>query len=327
MRVLFIGGHGHFYLQRAVSEQRLEVVGWAGDEFDLPAARGRAAGTYDQSVPFFDDYRTAIDQLKPDVVNIGTVYAHNGSVAIHALQAGVKVVCDKPIAGNFEQLEALEAHCRQHADAILLTEFDLRSRQAFCAAQQAVSEGRIGQPVLATAQKSYRWGKRAEFYKRRDDYGGTLLWIASHGIDAVWFVAGCDLLAVSGHQANVSRPDFGSAEDHVALCYKLGGGGSALVHADFLRPAKAPTHGDDRIRVVGAQGLVEVRDNQAVLMTDDREPEDITQAYGDCSLAADLVAALHGENLKYSTTASLHMARWLLRSRDAADQSQWIDLA
>lgn len=326
MRVLFVGGHGHFYLQRAVAAKLAQPVGWAGDGLDLPAAQQRAAKAFSPALPFFDDYRRAIDQLKPDVLNIGSIYAHNGPIALEALGRGLKVVCDKPIAATWEMLAAIEAKCAPNSGAVLLTEFDLRSRRAFVAAQQAVAEGRIGQSVLATAQKSYRWGTRAEFYKRREDYGGTLLWIASHGIDAVWFVTGCDLLAVSGHQANVSRPEYGSAEDHVALCYRIAGGGSALVHADFLRPAGAPTHGDDRIRVAGSRGLVEVRDDRAVLMSGEAPPVDITEDCPKCDVGVHLVEALNGEVSRYSTVASLQMARWLLQSRDAADRQAWISL-
>ncbi len=324
MRVLFIGGHGHHYLSPAARDGRVEAIAWAGDGHDADAARSAMARRLEIDGPFRDDYRLALDELKPDAVNIGAMYGHNGEVVLEALRRGVKVVSDKPVAATWPQLEAIERHCEAHRDAVLLTEFNLRSRPAFRAAKRAVEQGRVGTPVLATAQKSYRWGQRAEFYKRRADYGGTLLWIASHGIDAIWYATGIDLAGVAGGQGNLARPDYGDAEDHVALCYRLANGGHAMAHADFLRPAAAPTHGDDRIRIAGSAGLLEVRDDRCMLTTADEPPTDITGFGQGAAVTGDLLAALDGDTSVYSTAASVQMARWLLHSRDAADRGQWV---
>ena len=46
----------------------------------------------------------------------------------------------------------------------------------------------------------------------------------------------------------------------------LSGGVEAQLHMDFLRPANAPTHGDDRIRIAGDAGVLEVRNNRVWLI-------------------------------------------------------------
>src|SRR4029078_4948767 len=134
-------------------------------------------------------------------------------------------------------------------ERIVLTEFDFRARAIFRAARHAVRDGRIGVPVLAPAQKSYRFATRPDWYKDRDRYGGTMLWVASHGIDAIRFVTDRKILAAVGRGGNVSRPKLGSMEEYVTAIFELEGGGSGIVHADYYRPDKAPTHGDDRLRV------------------------------------------------------------------------------
>ena len=40
----------------------------------------------------------------------------------------------------------------------------------------------------------------------------------------------------------------------------------ASVSIDYLRPANAPTHGDDRIRIAGTEGVIEVRGGKAYLI-------------------------------------------------------------
>ena len=38
---------------------------------------------------------------------------------------------------------------------------------------------------------------------------------------------------------------------------------------DYLRPNNAPTHDDDRLRVVGTKGIIEVINNKVLLIVDD----------------------------------------------------------
>ena len=141
----------------------------------------------------------------------------------------------------------------------MLTEFDFRCRKEFRAAREIVRSGQIGEPVLITAQKSYRFGKRPVWYSDRTQYGGLMLWVASHAIDAIRFTTELRFRRVIGRSGNLSQPAFGSMEDHCTATFEMENGATGIVHADFLRPATAPTHGDDRLRIAGSKGVVEVR--------------------------------------------------------------------
>lgn len=318
LKVAFVGGNGHHFLAPAARVGLVEPVAWASDLIDTPASKVAMENKLETPVPWFDDYHKMLDSVDVDVVNVGAVYAYNGDAVLEALRRGLKVVTDKPITAGWEQLRQIENSCTDQT--VLLTEFDLRSRPAFRAAQQAVAAGRIGTPVLATAQKSYRFGeRRPDFYKLRESYSGTLLWVASHGIDLVHFVTGQRFTQVMGHQGNLARPDYPEMEDHVAVTYALANGGSAVVHADFLRPSTAPTHGDDRIRVIGSSGQVEVRSGQCVLISESEGELDITLEAEGVDVYQQMVEALNGESAIYNTTESLYMAKVLLRSRDAVD--------
>jgi predicted dehydrogenase len=149
-----------------------------------------------------------------------------------------------------------------------------------------------------------------------------MLWIAGHGIDAIRFVTGQAMLRVYGQGGNLSRPDLGCFEDHVAAMFELEGGGCGIVHADFLRPPGAATHGDDRLRVAGTAGLLEVRDDRCMLEAMDQAVCDITDEANVEPLHRELLAAARqGGSDWYNTTASLELAAAMLAARDAADQS------
>src|SRR5207237_4103345 len=102
--------------------------------------------------------------------------------------------------------------------------------------------GQIGTPILAVAQKSYRFARRPGWYADRGLYAGTMLWIASHGIDVMRFALEDPVVAVTGRQGNVARPEFGSMEDHCVALWQFQSGATGVVHADYSRPDSATQH-------------------------------------------------------------------------------------
>ena len=320
MRLAFIGGHGHHYLRAALSDPALHIarpVPFAGDGVDDDKARAMADALGD--IQWFEDARRMLDTTRPDAVSVGAVYARNGGFVTEALERDVPVVSDKPVAADWETLRRIQ-NLTKETNRTLLTEFPFRSQPEFRAVRAAVAAGEIGDVALATAQKSYKFGARPPWYADRALYGGTLLWIASHGIDAIRFVTGQKLRCVCGQAGNVSRPDYGGMEDHTVSVFALAGGGAGIVHADFLQAGEAASHGDDRLRLAGSRGTLEVRDGRCVLTTHDRPSADITERVAARPVHQELLAALRGETTEYySTEASLEIAELLLQARDVAD--------
>lgn len=322
MRIAFIGGWGHHYLRGALSDPGADVarpVPVAGDGYDNTQARAFADKI--SGAQWFDSALEMLDKTRPDVVSVGAVYARNAEFIMAALERDIPVVSDKPICANWADFHRLETLTRGMG-RMLLTEFPFRAQREFRAMRTAVREGAIGDVVLATAQKSYKFGTRPSWYDDRALYGGTLIWIASHGIDVLRFTTGQPMRPLFGRQGNLSQSDYPTFEDHVLCAFGLEGGGSGLVHADFLRPAGAETHGDDRLRLAGSRGLVEVRAGRCLLTTEDRPERDITESVPATPVYQALLAALAaGGTDAYSTAASLEMAELLLQSRDVADRA------
>ncbi len=323
-RLGFIGGFGHHYLAQAVGKGEITATqcAIAGDGRDADAARQRL-GKLLPDAAWFDDPIDMLDRFQPQVVSMGGVYAHNARLSVEALTRGMGVVSDKPVAATWDDHHAL---CRAAEGRNLVTEFDFRGQQTFRAARQAFQQGRIGQVVLINAQKSYRFGdSRPDFYRRRADYGSTLLWVASHAIDAIAFVTGQRFTAVAARHGNVARRDFQTMEDHCVAMFALGNGSTAVVHADFHQPKASASHGDDRLRVVGSEGILEVRAGRCLLTTHQQAITDITDEAAPVSGGALMLdAAMHGENDAFGTKATLAISQVLLHARDAADSGKWV---
>ena len=334
-RLAFIGGFGHHYLRGALDDQAIDIeaVAVAADLCDPEATRRKFQRELEAGAQWYDDPVRMLDEFKPTAANVGGVYAHDAPITLAALERDIPVVAEKPIAVTWEEYRALR-DAAQRAGRVLLSEFNFRSHPAFRAARQAVRDGRLGTPVLATAQKSYRFGEsRPEFYKRREDYGSTLLWVASHGVDAIYFTTEQPFTCVCGHHGNLAKPDYEQMEDHVAVVYQLANNGTAVVHGDLLRPEAAKTHGDDRLRIIGSEGLIEIRDQRCTLTTHDQPEQDITDQTEAGPPHRDMLEAIEqrqrgypGGNDIYNTADSLTLAAALLAGRDACDRGQVVPI-
>ena len=326
MRIAFLGGFGHHYLRGALSDSAVGDV-------EKPVAFARASALDDRAVQlaagladvrFYEDATTMLDEYRPDVLSVGAEYGRNGDFVAMALERDIRVVSDKPIAATWAQLERIRA-LTTGTSRIVLTEFDFRSRGEFRAAREVVCAGRVGTPILASAQKSYRFARRPSWYADRELYAGTMMWIASHGIDVMRFALESPIVAVTGRHGNVARPEFGSMEDHCAALLQFESGATGIVHADYSRPDRSPQHGDDRLRIAGRDGIVEVRGGRCVLLGADGQERDVTASVAARPVYVELLAALRGESIDlYSTCASLETAAILLHTRDAADRQTWI---
>lgn len=331
LRIAIVGGRGHQSLIPAVgagTHSRLVAV--AADGCDEAAKEWMNAEAA-KGATYYESYEKMLDEVRPDVVSIGSQPACAAPIILAALRRGVQVVSDKPIANSDAELEQIRQLLAANPKLNVLTEFVMRMQAPFLAMREAVRSGKIGEPVLIQGQKSYRFGaSRPDYYKSRRTYPGTILFVGSHLIDLGWWVTGVEYAAVQGAvQGNVGRKDYGTFEDHAAVVFKLKNGGAAVMNMDYLRPAAALTHGDDRLRVAGTQGVIEVREDKCTLITHDQRPTELAVGgHDNRKPALELFATLRGKGTgAFSNAESLYLARVLLKAREAADTGKTVSLA
>ncbi len=203
-----------------------------------------------------DTYQEMLESNRPDIAVIGTRLDQISVAANAAAQAGCHLICEKPLAIEVPALAQLWSTV-QARDVACISMLANGDRPAIRAAAQMVRSGDIGAVAVVNVRKSYRWGERPEWFGRRELYGGTIPWIGIHALDMLWEVTGKEILTMAGWQGNMAHPELSGCQDHAALLLELAGGGVGTITVDFLRPAGAPTHGDDWIRVVGSRGEIE----------------------------------------------------------------------
>jgi predicted dehydrogenase len=276
----------------------------------------------------YGNYHDMLEKEPLDVVGVCLPFYQNAEASIQAARKGIHVLSEKPAALSLPDLARLEQeiHLSGVGYSIMLA---MRALPIFQAARKAVQQGALGEPILLSSQKSYQFGsERPWYYKERKTYGGTIPWVGIHALDYMRWVSGQEYAQVAAFQGNKAHPQTPGCEDHAGLLFRLANGGSATCHLDFLRPESAPTHGDDRLRIAGSEGVLEATDldNRVKLISAKGKvaelplppPVDFFGAF---------VASLRGEGEPLvSTKDAFAITRICLRARDAADSGTWVQL-
>jgi predicted dehydrogenase len=330
LRIATIGAVGHigYVLDGLQADPTCSLVAAAQSEPGerLAPILDSAAAKRDQP-KVYDDYRRMLVEVKPDIACICMKYHRNAEGCIAAAENGCHVICEKPIATELEDLYRLRDEIKR-TGVRLTALFGMRFEGHFLAARKAVANGLIGQPVLASAQKSYKFGTRPHWYKDRRTFGGTIPWVAIHAIDFVRFVSGLEYTSVAALHANKAHPDYPGLEDCGALLFGLSNGGQAVITFDYLRPSQANTHGDDRLRVVGTEGVLEVRHAEDFCEAITGKQASVELQHDESiNLFADFVKELRGQGRHLiGPDEAFLVTEVALKAREAADTGKTIQL-
>jgi len=329
LRIGIIGGSGHIgYIVKGMVElgdARLCAVAPGCPEEDVDLVKRRSSATADTNV--YDDYRRLLDCEELDIVGVSPFYYLHAEVTSEVLKRGIAAYCEKPLALTHESLDAVRC-AREASGAPLGMMLNFRYEPAFNTARELVLSGAIGQPTVGYSQKSYKRGDRPDFYRRRDTFGGIIPWVGIHAIDWFRWVSALEYVAVNGQHTKLHRSDYPGMEDAATCLFELENGGTAVMSFDFLRPAGAPTHGDDRLRLLGELGAIEARgrDTLELITADGVEHVAVTEpAHGSfADFALSVTDPAH--TCRITPDDAVRVTEICLKARDAADRHERLTL-
>lgn len=269
----------------------------------------------------FDDYRSMIDKAPCDIVVVAAPFEKHFAVCKYALEHHKAVFTEKPAVITLEELDQLETTIRT-CNGILCAMMTSRYNAHFHTALKLIKNGAVGEVKLISARKSYKFGKREDFYFKRETYGGTIPWVGSHAVDWIANCNGGTFVNVRAiqHYGDKSRTTLETA----AHClFTLNSGAIASVDIDLMRPNGAASHGDDRLRVMGEKGVIEVAQGKVELITDEGTflPELETPTRG---CFGQLVYDLQNNRtdlLAGETALTLQVTRAILTAQASADRN------
>lgn len=257
MKVCFIGNTGHAgqAYGELYNQPGVEFCGFAPGSADEPISP-----LFSENMTVYDTYTQMLDQVHPDLVVVSPIYGLTGRIIIECANRKIDVFSEKPVAANLKELAAVEHAVTQNGIRFCAMHY-LRYTPSFYRAKELVAQGAVGDIRMITAQKSYRYGVRPDWYQDETLYPGTIPWVGIHALDWIYYFTGKKFLTVKALQWG--KPEM------TALCqFELEDQCLANANIDFLRPAAAPTHGDDRVRIAGTRGVLEIWEDHFVLINE-----------------------------------------------------------
>ena len=194
------------------------------------------------------DWRAVLERDDIDIVDICTPGFLHAEIAIAALEAGKHVLCEKPLANDTAEAEAMvrAAEAATARGQVAALGFTYRRVPALALAKQFVQAGRLGTLRQAKAAYLQDWLVDEEapmnWRLRKETAGsGALGDIASHAIDQVQHLTGQRATSVRGRLATMvpqrpgaDGPEPVTVDDAAWATLELDGGAIASVEVSRL---------------------------------------------------------------------------------------------
>lgn len=204
----------------------------------------------------YTDYRQALEDPDVDAVVVVAPTIYHCSIVVAAAKAGKHVLCEKPMAMNEEECDAMIAACEE-AKVKLQIAFMRRFDESFLLAKKQIDEGVIGEVVMV---KSLTRGPSVprEWMYDLTKSNGPLAEVNSHDIDTLrWFTGSefSEVYAVAGnYRCREIAPAYPDFYDSVLLSGKFANGMLGSIDG-----AVSVKYGyDARVEILGTEGKIHI---------------------------------------------------------------------
>jgi predicted dehydrogenase len=268
--VVGLGWAGQQHMDAYAHLPGVELVAIAGMEDEPRAALGEKYGI----TRLYRDWKELVADGELDVVSVAVPTFLHAPIAVGALDAGIHVLSEKPIARTGPEAESM-VEAAHRAGRVLEVAFNHRRRGDIQALKAAIDSGQIGRPYHARAVWLRRAGIPALgswFTNREMAGGGPLIDIGVHVLDYALHLFGeprvTAVSAVTHSELGVrgrggaagNKQDVGSAyevEDLASLLLRLEGGGSIVLETSWA--AYRPAGDEFGITLYGTEGGADLR--------------------------------------------------------------------
>ena len=220
-------------------------------------------------VPGYEDVVRLLDEVRPDVVHICTPHNQHADPAIAALERGINVISEKPLASTMADGERLAAAAAASTARIGIC-FQNRYNQAVQAMAERLASGEFG--AVLGGSGTVMWFRDASYYASRPwrgswvgGGGGLLMNQAIHTLDLLQWMMG-EVTEVSGHAATHALGDSIEVEDTAEIVLTHGSGVRSVFYATLANSVNAPITVD----IVAEKATLHLRGDLTITHNDGR---------------------------------------------------------
>jgi predicted dehydrogenase len=224
-----------------------EVVAVASSRLDRAEAFAREHAV----AKAFGDYRELLRLPEVDAITIACPNDLHARVCIDAAAAGKHVICEKPLALNLDECDAMIEACRK-AGVLLLYAEELLFAPKYVRAKALVDEGALGR-VYYVRQLECHYGPHSDwFWDVRRSGGGVLIDMGCHSIAfARWVYDNAPIESVTAELGTFVHGTRTQGEDHAIVTLRFAGDRLAVAENSWARAGGV----DDRAEIYGSAGL------------------------------------------------------------------------
>ncbi|MBZ2195184.1 Gfo/Idh/MocA family protein [Occultella gossypii] len=248
----------------AISSLGADLVAVADTDPELARATGARLG-----VPAYTDHRQLLAEVRPDVVHVCTPHDQHVSVALDAIEAGVHVITEKPLAHTIAEGERLVA-AAEGAPVKVAVCLQNRYNAPNARMKELLNSGELG--AVQGASAGVYWHRNAAYYEAKPwratwarSGGGLLINQAIHTVDLLQWLLG-DVEQVRGHAATHVLGDAIEVEDTAELILDHSGGARSVMFATNAHSVNAPVF----VEVLTERATLTMRGDLRVQYTDGR---------------------------------------------------------
>jgi UDP-N-acetylglucosamine 3-dehydrogenase len=225
---LAVIGTGRMGALHVTTYQRMDSVHLVAVADPSRAARKRALRGA-TGIREYDDWRALFESEASslDAVSIACSSSLHAEVALAALECGLHVLVEKPIATTLPDALRMRAAARD-AERKLMVGHVERFNPAVAKLRELVRDGRLGEIFRIQAT-------RVGPSPLAEPDTGVVLDLASHDLDVMQFVLGQDITQVTAMGGSFQH---GTNEDLVTCLLRFTGGALGMLDANWLNPEK-----------------------------------------------------------------------------------------
>ncbi|SLM95903.1 NADH-dependent dyhydrogenase [Corynebacterium xerosis] len=244
--------HTHAGAYAALLEPRADIDLVVADPDGFGDVQGvTVVGSYDEAWNAWPE--------GPDAIVVTSANAHHKDLVLEAARRSVHVLCEKPLATNVADAEAMVAACAE-AGVVLMTAFPVHFAPAVETLRAAVADGALGEVIGITGTNNGKLpDTRAWFTDVELAGGGSLVDHTVHIAEILDSMVGppTTVHAITNRILWADRAGAG-AETGGLVTLTYDSGLVAIIDCSWSQPADAPTWGGLRIQAVGTGGQLQV---------------------------------------------------------------------
>lgn len=211
----------------------------------------------DISILRYTDYKSMIQEVKPDLVSIATESGIHAEIALFCIDHGVHVIIEKPMAMSISDANEIIRHSEEKhvkVSACHQNRFNIAVQEM----RHALEAGRFGR--LSHGSIHVRWNRNQGYYDQAPwrgtwaQDGGALMNQCIHGIDLLRWTFGGEIEEVYG-QTRQQFHDYLEAEDVGMAVVKFKNGAIATIEGTTN---VYPKNLEETLYIFGEKGTVKI---------------------------------------------------------------------